>query len=262
MRKYDVRGVAHELRYRWRRGRPASVSTSPLPEHPVVSVVCASNRPAQFDHVVRAYKTQRWANKELVIVVNVDEFDAPVVSDDITVLHRSSNVSLGECLNEGFAATQGDVIARIDDDDFYAPTYLGSVVAAMRSSGADLVGKVECFAFVESEGVMIRRFPGSAGRFVGRLTGGTISVRRATTKSLRFPESNIGEDVAYVRAAERQGLRVWADSAYGYLAVRRGPEGGHTWTIDDLDYISSGEVVATGARPDLWQEEPDASYGT
>jgi len=251
--RYDLNGVLHELRHRVFRRRRSGVPPLSSDAEPQVSVVCVSNRPSQLGHIVEMFEAQDWPFKDLVLVTNADDYatDAVVGFAGIHLVQTKPSVSLGDCLNQGFAAASGDVIARFDDDDLYAVGYLRSVVEVFRSMDAQVTGKAEYFAYVESQDRTVRRFTGKSARYVGRVAGGSLAVIAEAVRGVKFPKQNVGEDVEYMRSCERAGLRIWASGPKGFLQMRN-THGGHTWEIADRDFVAYANDVGPGRDPTLW----------
>src|SRR4051794_31684361 len=53
--------------------------------------------------------------------------------------HSTQRISIGEKRNRLVERARGSIIVSFDDDDFYAPNYVSSIVGALRETGADLV---------------------------------------------------------------------------------------------------------------------------
>lgn len=251
-KRYDIGGVLHELRHRRRRRRPSGPPTLDPAASPLVSVVVVTNRPEQSGHVMETFLAQDWDDKELVIVANCADY--PIASNTdaaIRVQLIDAAYSLGHCLNAGFELARGTVIARLDDDDHYAPNYVRSIVQTFTQTDAVVVGKAEYFAHVERFGQVFRLYPGRSNQYVGRIAGGSLAVIKHATKSVRFPDTGLGEDIAYVQRCERAGLRVWASDPQGFLQTRRSTLS-HTWQISDEDFVRYATPVGAGADPALW----------
>ncbi|MCH9803814.1 glycosyltransferase family 2 protein [bacterium] len=251
---YDMPAVKHELLHRFRRRKRRNSPPLAAAAQPQVSVVCVSNRPAQLEHIIHMFNIQDWPNKNLVLVVNAECYPTEPVDalDAVTVIRTAQEESLGSCLNRGFAAATGEVIVRFDDDDWYAPNYVASAVETFKTVDAQVIGKCEYFAYIESRDHVVRRFSGRAERHVGRVAGGSLVVLAEAVARVRFPDCSIGEDVEYVRRCEREGLRVWATAPQGFLQMRS-VGGGHTWGIGDAEFAAGSTVVDKGRAGELWQ---------
>ena len=58
--------------------------------------------------------------------------------DAVRYIHSAVKVSVGEKRNRIADLARGDIIVHFDDDDFYAPSYVETMVARLRQ-GADMV---------------------------------------------------------------------------------------------------------------------------
>ena len=83
------------------------------------------------------------------------------------------DLTLGACMNLGVEAATGDLVAKVDDDNFYGTHYLTDLVRALDYSGADVVGKWAHLVHLESSGATLLRFEKAEHRFVEQVQGGT-----------------------------------------------------------------------------------------
>jgi len=222
---------------RRRRRRPQGAPTIGANDHPLVTVLCVSNRPKQLDHVLSTFQAQDWQNKELVLVQNTKGFD-DLPSDwnhPTQILSQPPSISLGQCLNVGRAAADGTILCRFDDDDLYDPGYLSATIDVFRTVDAQVVGKSAHYVELSELGETILRFPSKANCYVGYVAGGTIAEYIPASGSIAYPDVSLGEDSSFTRACERNGLRVWSTSPKGFTQVRR-HHTDHTWqvTAEDL----------------------------
>jgi len=246
-------GITHEIVFRWLRrfGPRRSVILS---QDPLVSVVCVSNRPDQLGHILEQYSSQSGARTELILVTNAPNYAGPARSacetiDDATVIETDASVSLGSALNRGFAAASGEVIAKFDDDDWYSPTYVAEACEVMREHGSGVVGKKTYFVYFEAPDETMRLYSGNEDTRVGRLAGGTIVAHRDVCEQVSFADITLGEDVRFVRAAERRGFAIYGADARGYLQLRSTT---HTWKIDDKKLAADGILIGSGRRREYW----------
>ncbi len=123
----------------------------------------------------------------------------------------------------------GDVLLKVDDDDWYSPHAIHDLLLARRYTGAEVVGMPSEFVYLEELGVTARRNHPTEiyNRFVA---GGTIMIDRgccaAWAASGRTP-------LRRRSAAERGrggGGRIYRTHGLGY--VLRRTAAGHTWQSD------------------------------
>lgn len=253
LRRYNLAAAYHEVRYRRRRSKPAGPPLMSGSGMPLVSIVCVTNRPDFHPHVMSNYASQTWPKTELILVANCDRYPDPAfTTPGLTFVTKASTTSLGECLNAGFDLARGEIIARMDDDDLYATTYVSDVVHAFGTCGASITGKFERYAYVEEFDATYLLYEGRGSRFVGRATGGSMAVLRSCTRAIRFPDSSLGEDLEYIRRCERAGLRVWATDPKGFLQMRRTSGGAHTWAISNSEFVRDARRIGRGHDESIW----------
>jgi hypothetical protein len=209
---------------------------------PLVSVVLPTNRPEFLDHALQQVARQTYPELELVVVLHGDGFaitDTEMekrYGSPVTVVRVDSKTVFGEALNRGVAASSGTLVAKMDDDDWYAPEHLWDLVRAMDYSGADLVGKAAEFVYLEELDVTIRRMVDGSETYGHRnLAGGTFLIKRSTLDTIggwrRIPRH---VDQALLDDLEALAIPWYRTFGHGYLLHRR--SFGHTWDAD-VDYF-------------------------
>ena len=102
---------------------------------PLVSAVLVTrDRPEFLRVALRCFAEQTWPNRELVVVDDGDRFpadEAAVAAVGGRIVRLPTGVTLGEKLNAGAAAARGVFVQKWDDDDFYAATYMSSMVGSI-----------------------------------------------------------------------------------------------------------------------------------
>lgn len=227
----------------------AETATVPRPG---VSALVSTNRPGQLDHVLRTVGSQRDVAVQLALLTHgfdVDEADVRLRAkeagvEDLVLLRADADVPLGECLNRLVAASDGDVVAKMDDDDLYGEHYLSDQLDAMAYSGAEVVGKQAHYLYVASLHATILRFAEREHRYTAFVMGPTIVARRALAERVRFADVGRGEDTGFLRSAVDRGARVFSADRFNFVQVRSG--GAHTWDVTDAELLSSGEVQFYG----------------
>jgi glycosyltransferase involved in cell wall biosynthesis len=98
---------------------------------PLVSCVLATRNRARFlPQALRCFLRRTYAAAELIVV---DDSDRPVASlcrhlPGVRYIRLTEPTPTGTKLNLGIAEARGSVIQKLDDDDYYAPTFLAGSV--------------------------------------------------------------------------------------------------------------------------------------
>lgn len=221
-------------------------------EDPSVSVVASTNRPGQLEHLLRQVADQLEVSPQLVLVTH--GFTAPkdiierateIGVQDLLVYEAGEALSLGECLNAAVARADGEVVAKMDDDDLYGPHYLADQLRALDFSAADVVGKQAHHMLLKGSRCLLVRFPEREHRFTDLVMGPTLVMRRELLRQVPFAALNRGEDTDLLRRVLRRGGRIYSSDRFGFVQVRE--RAGHTWEASDAELLANGNVVAYGA---------------
>ncbi len=250
MRREALR--SHSLRARARQVcEAASVNVGPLP---LVSVLLATRRPDQVAAAVASVAAQTYPRIELVLAAHGDGFDLArleaVAADsgtDARVLAVPAGRVLGEVLNDALEHSQGDLITKFDDDDFYGPEHIWDLVLAHEYSRAALVGKAAEYVYLEGADRTLRRFRGGAERFGPKLTlaGGAMIIARSDLDAVvGWQPVPSGVDRALMHDVVAGGGRLYRTHGRGYLLVRHAR--GHTWEADDEYFLEQAVEVHDG----------------
>lgn len=221
------------------------------------TVIVSTNRPEQIDHVVESVARQTGISIQLSLVthgysVNGERLrrrcDELGISD-LVVQEADSSLSLGECLNLAFDAAHGDTIAKFDDDDLYGQHYLADQVAALRYSGADLVGKQAHYMHLSSTDTMLLRFPEREHKFTDLVMGPTMVGTRDAFARTRFQPITRGEDTTFLRRLAHAGGTIYSSDRFNFVQVRSA-SGGHTWAVEESELLATGIVHGYGLAPE------------
>jgi hypothetical protein len=228
-------------------GRPAVLRARPL-----VSLICVSNRPRFLAHALANLQRQTYGELEVLFVMNGDGFDRAEVEERLAALPRArcleggAQLTLAHGLNLALDAAAGDFVAKIDDDDHYGPSYIADGILAAEVSGADIVGKLSHYCYLESLGTMMLRFPQREFRPARVIQGATILARRRVVERVRFTPVQQGTDTIFLKAAHEQGFRTVAADRFNFVYMRRMDPRDHTWPVDLDSLLRTGEVVGPG----------------
>ncbi|MBC8076824.1 MAG: glycosyltransferase family 2 protein [Chloroflexales bacterium] len=195
---------------------------------PLVSCILATrNRPQFLAQAISYFLRQRYANKELIIVDDSAEPAAVPESPQITYLRLNESTTLGAKLNLGIASARGELIQKLDDDDYYHPDFLSTTVRALQGQEplATIVG-CDCFLVLSAASGELT-FSGH-----GWCAGGTLCFYRQLWQRQAFRELPRAVDWWFLKDHAPQ--RVKLTNPELYILVRHGA--GHLWnTLGNSD---------------------------
>lgn len=224
----------------WRAGVGALAGV-PVTGQPSVSVVLATKRPDMVEFAVAQVARQRGV-ESLELVFAAHGFDPGLdrVQDlagagvRVQVLPQSDDTMFGDVLNTAARAAGGDVVLKMDDDDWYAPDAIADLLRARSYSGAELVGMPPETHYLTEQDLTVRR--GHPSELYRRsVAGGTMLVDASVLREVggfrsvrKFVDAQLLDDVVAVGGA------IYRTHGLGYV-LRRNPTG-HTWQVD-LDFL-------------------------
>jgi len=211
---------------------------------PSVSVVMATRRPEMLDHALAQFARQRGV-AELELVLATHGFDADPAG--VTVVPMPADAVFGDVLNAAVAASSGELLLKMDDDDWYSPDFVADLLRARSYSGADLVGAPDDLYYLEDRDLTLRL--GHVGEvYKGFVAGGTMLVGRSTLEDVGgFAPVPRHVDKALTSAVREAGGTVYRTHGLGY--VLRRTTTGHTWDADLDDLVDRAVQTWDGFRP-------------
>lgn len=248
--------------FKVRRNYAALTGKDPVCDE-AVTAICPSKRPWFAERVAQMLKAQTHPNLHVIYVAHGPGHDIEAVRrvfegglQSVTVLELpDAEAPLGAALNLALDHCQTDLVAKIDDDDFYGPNYIRSAVAALRYNGFEsvgVVGKERAYCYVEEMDVLALRYSASHENSLRtRVFGGTIFWSRKALQDQRYIPANTGEDSAFFREAAEKGLKIFSAEASDYIHLRYAAKGAHTWNVEARDFLKPASVQAQGLRIDL-----------
>lgn len=238
----------------WRR-RTASTVDVRIAGEPSVSVVLATRRPDMLEFALSQVARQRGLDVELVLAPHGFEVDRSWAQERLgsgvrlVLAPAPGGTVFGEVLNSATLAASGELILKMDDDDWYSPDAIADLVRAHAYSGAQVVGMPAEFHYLTEPDLTVSRGHTSEvyARFVA---GGTLMIERALLREVGgYRSVSKFVDAQLLAAVAAAGGVVYRAHGLGYL-LRRNPTG-HTWQVD-LDYLLDPSRVThkwDGFRP-------------
>ena len=219
----------------------------------LASVICVSHRPDRVEACIEAFRRQTYPHKEFVFVANTDRLsDAWIdrfysLGPDLVLLRTDAAHSLGESLNRARAVARGELWTKLDDDDHYGAAYLADQVAALRQSGAALVGKGTYFTYLEGEDALYLAPHAAENSFSERfIHGGTILADRRAVEEIDFLPVRRGTDSLFLQQCKLLGHRIYSSDRFNFAYMRYKAEGHHTYDVNDRELRRTYVFVRKG----------------
>lgn len=230
----------------------------PRPQ-PSVSVVLATKRPDMLDHALRQVAKQRGVDRlELVLAPHgftpdeaglrrrVDAWPGDLA---VTVLPQPADAVFGDVLTAAARAAAGDVVLKMDDDDWYGRDAVADLLRARAYSGADLVGMPAEQHYLAPVDTTVRRGHRSEA-WVRFVAGGTMMIDATLLREVgHFRAVRRYVDAQLLHAVHAAGGASYRTHGLGYLLRRNAS--GHTWqaSLDELLDPTRIEQQWDGFRP-------------
>jgi glycosyltransferase involved in cell wall biosynthesis len=152
----------------------------------------------------------------------------------VRVVPAAPDALFGDVLQAAAEAADGDVLLKMDDDDWYAPDVVADLLRARTYSGAELVGMPAEFHYLAPRDLTVKR--GHPSEFYARfVAGGTMMVDRSVLREVGgFRSVRKYVDAQLLAAVTAAGGAIYRTHGLGYVLRRN--ESGHTWEVD-MDYL-------------------------
>jgi glycosyltransferase involved in cell wall biosynthesis len=201
---------------------------------PLISVVLPTrDRPRFLALALACYQHQTYQPRELIVIDDGDEFPAHAESVRAAggrLIRLPPGTPLGAKLNEGLQSARGELCQKMDDDDWYAPSFLHTLVTSVLSRRTTVcrpaIAVLSGYLFFDLARWEIRRAgPNTAA-------GGAFLFAREDWAQRPFRALTKDEDSWFLMDQTRSGsvvIRVHAPETL--LVVRhQDVDRGHTWT--------------------------------
>ncbi|WP_404311781.1 glycosyltransferase [Agrococcus terreus] len=244
----------HTFSHRASQVLGAAGIADPAPsQRPRVSAIAPTIRPHLVRGLVETAARQEGVDVQLVLLghgFEPDEAELRALARELglaelVVLTADRSTSLGTNLNRLVAASDGDVIAKLDDDDLYGRHYLADSCFALDYSGAELVGKEARHLHLASFDATVLQNPHREHRWADLVGGPTMVGPRSTFLAHPFEDRTLGEDTAFQCAIVEAGGGIYSADRFGFIQMR-GAGSGHTWHTEDERILANSDVIAYG----------------
>lgn len=221
---------------------------------PHVTALLVTNRPDRIVTALRQLQRQTYERFDVVVVshgVSLPEIPADVAPIVRAAVELPESVLFGDALATASALAGGDLLTKVDDDDYYGPDHVWDLVLAWMFSGATVVGKQPEYAHLEALDLTVQRSFRSE-TYTTAVAGGTMLISAADLARVGgwrgVPRS---VDRALLQRVLEDGGLVYATNAHGFVYVRH--QEGHTWNAETRAFLSRNLDQWTGLPADLLQ---------
>lgn len=193
---------------------------------------------------IRLFNAQDWPDKELLIIEDgareqsvcrslPDQKNIHCVYVDMLGTH-GGKLTIGAKRNLACTLARGDIICQWDDDDYYGPQRLKRQAEPILNGMADVTAcKMTLLLDLKQNALYSCSDSMHKALFSNDVRSGTLMYKASYWREgVCYPNSNRGEDVAFLRGLLARGARLAqiADSE-SYICVRHGKN-----VSDGLDY--------------------------
>lgn len=181
-----------------------------------------------FHHqAVQYFLRQSYPNIELIVVA--ENGSETIVNQNILVVNAPVGSTIGAKMNVGIEEAQGNVVVKLDDDDWYAPDFVARMVISLKHRSMAVAAVATYVSFLIDDWKL--RYSGGANAFAGA----TLTFTKETWKQRPFLENiRVGEDLEFCRG--RQKIAV-VPPPWIYMMVRHGRNTWNEWqggSVEDV----------------------------
>jgi hypothetical protein len=232
-----------------RRTKLADDDVLPLPS---VTVVISSKRPHDLAACVEYLSSQTYPALEIVLGTHGYRPDeetrarlVELVQRPLRIDYLPTNLTLGEGLGRLTRIADGELIAKMDDDDQYGPNHVTDLVLAWHQTGADIVAKGARFVYLPHLGKTLDRAWAAPEMFGVTPAGGTLMIARSTLQQIGgWSTSSRHVDADLIARVRGHGGLTYRTHGLEYVYVRR--SSGHTWSTELDELIKQSERTYDG----------------
>jgi len=223
---------------------------------PSVSAIMCTMRAEFVQFALDQMARQTYPNLEVVLVLHGLAQQDPAIAQAIagyrrplTVVEVAPEVVFGGALNRGVAASHGEYISKIDDDDWYGEHHISDLVATRSYAPADLTGADYEFIYFDSLDMTFHRILDSEV-FNSQIIGGTLLIKRSTLRSAGgFNAVSANVDSFLIANINGGGGRIYKMHGHNFVRSRR--TDGHVSPEGIEKLISGKHVRLIQGRPGL-----------
>lgn len=165
---------------------------------------------------------------------------------EIKFIDVQKEVSLGNCLNICIQMSKNPIIAKMDDDDYYAKNYLFNQWCALQYSGAEVVRKYDTLIHFEEGDIIARRHSGFYYHFNDFIMGATLMCKSELLKKLCFNDLWQSEDSDLLKRIKINGSKIFVNHPFDFCVFRHHNNNLHTWKVSNIALLKNSRIIGYG----------------
>jgi len=221
---------------------------------PLTSALLVTNRIGMLHNAVSQIVQQTYPSVEILVGLHGIELASGKAAvadhisefgDRIKLFEIPQSTPLGAAYGQLTAVSDGEYIAKFDDDDFYGPHHLWDAILSLKYSGAGLFGRTPTMTWLSASSELLLRPFGPEEIFNKYIIGATMVMNKAAlVQAGGWRPSPWAVDKALIDRFTSAGIGVYRASQLGWVYVRHNQ--GHTWVRDESHFRGQAERVWTG----------------
>jgi cellulose synthase/poly-beta-1,6-N-acetylglucosamine synthase-like glycosyltransferase len=221
----------------------------------LISVITPTKKNQYIKNLFENYQSQTYRNKELIIILNNNQLNIQEWQnysknyDNVQVYQLDENISLGACLNYAIQKSQGEFIAKFDDDDYYGPEYLLDMITHFQYTNASVNIKNCVFVYFEDSQELYVNWPCSF-RYMDFGFGGTQVYKREVAQKVQYHEINVHEDLYFLNECQKKGFKLYSADPFNYVYGRWVNPENNTWDTKNKMIIETFKASLFSTIPD------------
>jgi len=229
---------------------------------PTVSAVMLTHRTEHLERIAAQLGALQYPRLEIILALHGLQISDPLVGQLHELAGRSGahvrmvsidgSLVFGAAMQQASRMADGELLTKVDDDDWYAPSHIWDLVLARSYSGAQVVGKALDWIALQDCTVFRPVYP--AERYALFVAGGTMLISQADLQQVGgWRDVPRSIDRALLQQVRQEGGLVYRTHGLGYIYSRVGES--HTARVSDAHFMK--EVARTW--PGIIRHE---SFGT
>ncbi|MSO27747.1 MAG: hypothetical protein EXQ60_06765 [Candidatus Nanopelagicales bacterium] len=219
---------------------------------PSISAVLLTNRDTYLSHSMQQIARLDYPNLQVIVGLHGFELDSNRRAELSTLagreLHFNSvaeSVSFGAAMQVASQRADGELITKIDDDDYYGANHVWDLVLARMYSGAQVVGKALDWIYLAREDTTVFRPTYAAEKYSFFVAGGTILISRADLDDVGgWRPVGKSIDRGLLENIKQSGGLIYRTHGLGYIYVRH--LAAHTALVADEHFLTKTQQTWPG----------------